>query len=198
MSDLQVEFTLLMERVRAGSPEAARELFDRYSGHVRRVVRRKLHQRLRPQYDSLDFLQAVWASFFAESLERYTFTAPEELIGFLSQLAYNKVVDAFRQRVQTAKHNLNRTYSLEREDGRSLDPECSADDLSVRQPTPSQVAIANERWERLLQGQPPQYRQILELLRQGHTHREIADRLGLHPKTIQRLLQKLTQRVDLQ
>ena len=48
-----------MERVRSGSEEAAREMFDRYSGHIALVVRRRLDQRMRSQYDSLDFLQAV-------------------------------------------------------------------------------------------------------------------------------------------
>src|SRR5262249_27429450 len=57
-------------------------------------------------------------------------------------------------------------------------------------PSPSQVAMANERWERLVAGQPPHLRQFLDLLRQGHTQREAADRLGLHPKCVQRLLRR--------
>ena len=66
----------------------------------------------------------------------------------------------------------------------------------MRDPTPSQVAIANERWERLVDGQPDRYRLVLDMLRLGHTHEEIAERTGLHRKVIQRLLHKMAQRRD--
>jgi RNA polymerase sigma factor (sigma-70 family) len=191
MSDAQAEFARLMQRVRAGDPRAAQEVFDRYSEPIRRVVRRYLHQRLRTQYDSIDILQTVWASFFQVPPERYTFETPEALIKFLSQMAHNKAVDVFRRRLMAGKHNLNRQVSLN-EPTRELDQA-----LPVRQPTPSQLAIAEEHWERIIRGQPPRVRQVLEMLRVGHTQREVADRFGLHPKTIQRLLEKLLPRVDL-
>ncbi len=191
MSDAQAEFTRLMQRVRAGDPQAAQEVFDRYSDAIRRVVRRYLHQRLRAQYDSIDILQTVWASFFQVPPESYTFETPEALIKFLSQMAHNKAVDVFRRRLMTGKRNLNRQVSLH-EPTRELDKA-----LPVRQPTPSQLAIAAEHWERIIRGQPPRVRQVLEMLRQGHTQREVADCFGLHPKTIQRLLEKLLPRVDL-
>ncbi|HZY85321.1 MAG TPA: sigma-70 family RNA polymerase sigma factor [Gemmataceae bacterium] len=191
MSDLQAEFAQLMQRVRAGDPRAAQEVFDRYSEPIRRVVRRYLHQRLRTQYDSIDILQTVWASFFQVPPEQYTFATPEDLIGFLSQMAHNKAVDVFRRRLQTDKNNLNRQVSFD-EPAADLDRT-----LPVRQPTPSQLAIAEEHWERIIKGQPPRVRQVLEMLRMGHTQREAADRFGLHPKTIKRLLEKLLPRVDL-
>jgi hypothetical protein len=68
----------------------------------------------------------------------------------------------------------------------------------MRGPTPSQVAIANEHWERLLEGQPEKCRLKLEMLREGHSRAEIAERTGLHPKVIQRWLRKMAQRRDLQ
>jgi RNA polymerase sigma-70 factor (ECF subfamily) len=191
MADAPNEFAQLMERVRAGDPRAAQEVFDSYSEAIRRVVRRHLHQRLRNQYDSIDILQTVWASFFQVPPERYTFETPEALVHFLSQMAYNKVVDVFRSRLMTGKNNVNRQVSLNEPAG-ELD-----NVLPVRQPTPSQLAIAEEHWERIIDGQPPRVRQVLEMLRVGHTQREVADRFGLHPKTIQRLLEKLLPRVDL-
>jgi RNA polymerase sigma-70 factor (ECF subfamily) len=189
MSDSPTEFERLMARVRAGDPRAAQEVYDRYSDHVRRVVRRRLHQLLRTQYDSVDFLQAVWASFFLVPPKRYAFTTPDELIAFLSQVAYHKVADVYRRRFQTDKQDIHRERRLGGDDSRCVD-------LPGRGPSPSQLAIAHEHWERLLQGQPPQNRRVLEMLRQGHTHREIAEQLDLHPKVIQRLLRKLTPKVE--
>jgi RNA polymerase sigma factor (sigma-70 family) len=193
MSEAPTPFQELMARVRTGSPEAARELFDRYGEHVRRVVRRKLHQRLRSQYDSLDFQQAVWASFFTGAPVQHLFATPEELMAFLARMAYNKVVDAFRKGLQTARSDLARTKSLEQPGPDALP---LAGTLAAAQPTPSQMAIANERWEQLLQDKPPQHRRILELLRRGYTHKEIAALAGLHPKVIQRMLRKLNDELN--
>ena len=59
------------------------------------------------------------------------------------------------------------------------------------QPTPSQVVMASERWERLLQRLPEKYRQILVLLRQGYSQQEVADALGLNIRLVHRLVRKL-------
>jgi RNA polymerase sigma-70 factor (ECF subfamily) len=169
------EFDQLMQRVRAGCPQAAREVFERYSAPVRRVVRHCLHPRVRPQYDSLDAMQSVWASFFQVPAQRWTFRTPHELISFLSRVARRKVIDAFRRRLLADRPVV----------GPAAQPGV------VRPPTPSQVAIAHEHWERMLEGQPPEVCRALEMLRHGHTHKEVADCLGVTPKMIQRLLQSL-------
>jgi RNA polymerase sigma factor (sigma-70 family) len=196
MSAAPTAFQELMERVRAGCPEAARTLFERYGDHIRRVVRRKLHQRLRTQYDSLDFQQAVWASFFTGEPVHQLFATPEELVAFLTKMAYNKVVDAFRKRMQTTRYDLSRTVSLEEPAHAGPDAPTLAGTVAAPQPTPSQVAIANERWELLNQKLPPQQRRVLDLLRRGYTHAEIAAQAGLHPKVIQRLLRRLNEELN--
>src|SRR5262245_50351321 len=111
--DARQELRDLMERLRQGSSEAAQELFETYGPHVLRVVRRKLDKKLRAKFDSTDFEQAVWASFFIYPTHGYHFEQPEELIAFLANLAHNKLVDALRQRYRTEKYNVNRERSLE-------------------------------------------------------------------------------------
>ncbi|HMF35814.1 MAG TPA: ECF-type sigma factor, partial [Isosphaeraceae bacterium] len=54
----------LLARIKNGDEEAARELLNRYESKVRLVVRRQLPRLLRPRFDSIDFLQSVWGSFF--------------------------------------------------------------------------------------------------------------------------------------
>jgi RNA polymerase sigma factor (sigma-70 family) len=184
MSEAEQDFKQLMQRVLAGSSDATRELLRRYGPHLLRIVRRKLHRNLRSKFDSLDFVQAVWASFFASDLRDYRFDRPEALAGFLANLARNKVVDAVRQR-QTDKYNVNQEHSLDRSETRR------AAGLAARQATPSQVAVANEQWDRWLQDLPPHYQRILVLLRQGSNHRQIAEELGVNEKTVRRLLSKL-------
>jgi RNA polymerase sigma-70 factor (ECF subfamily) len=174
-----------MRRARAGCPEAVRELFERYSAPIRHVVRRRLDRRLRPQYDSLDFVQSVWTSFIQIPPERYTFATPDDLVGFLARVAFTKVVTAYRKRLETAKRDLNRE---EPADGR---PDGTLMPGRGPQPTPSQVVMASERWERLLQRLPEKYRQILVLLRQGYSQQEVADALGLNIRLVHRLVRKL-------
>ncbi|HXG11299.1 MAG TPA: sigma-70 family RNA polymerase sigma factor [Gemmataceae bacterium] len=190
MSDGQHDFASLMRRVQEGSPEAAREVCELYGPHIVRVIRRRLSRRLRSEFDSIDFTQAVWASFFALEPERQHFAGPRELMAFLAMVARNKVIEAYRHRVQSQRYGTRREYPLARsaEDDEQTEP-------PGRQPTPSQFAVAQEQWDRLQAGLPPPYRCILEMLRQGHTHGEIARALGLTEKTVQRVIRLLAARV---
>src|SRR5215218_621879 len=88
------EHRAFLDRIRAGDEDAARELLARYEPQVRLVVRRQLPRLLRSRFDSLDFLQSVWGSFF-----RRVRTGPAEfedsrhLVAFLARAANNKVID---------------------------------------------------------------------------------------------------------
>ena len=97
-----------MRGVREGSQDAGWKLVETYGPHILRVVRRSLSQDLRTKFDSIDFVQAVWASIFAEPTRLATFEQPEQLIAYLAAVARNKVVDEFRRRVQTQKFDVKR------------------------------------------------------------------------------------------
>lgn len=185
MADDAREFAGLMQRVGAGSEGAAGELVGRYGAHILRIVRRQLNRKLRTKFDSADFVQAVWASFFALPLDRYNFEESATLAGFLYHLARNKVVEAVRQRLQTHKYNVNRERAL---DEREMCPSAA---FAAREPSPAQIAIAREEWERLLAGQPEHYRQILAGLRDGETQQAIAAQLGLNERTVRRVIRKI-------
>jgi RNA polymerase sigma-70 factor (ECF subfamily) len=185
MADNANEFHDLMRRLQDGSEDAARELLDRYSDHILRIVRRRLNRKLRAKFDSVDFVQAVWASFFADAPRKQAFDHPQALLAFLVTLAQNKVIDAVRQRFRTQKYNVNREQAL---DGSVAG---AAAGLAGREPSPSQVAVANDEWHRLLAELPARYQRMLVLLREGYTQKDIARELGVNEKTIRRLLDKL-------
>jgi RNA polymerase sigma factor (sigma-70 family) len=190
--DAQAELTRLMERIRGGSQDAVRELLARYGDSLLRVIRRRLRKPLRGQFDSADFVQAVWASFFAAPLQDYQFDSPEALMAFLTNLAANKVCDAARRAVQTQKRDLRRVHSL---DGSAA---VAALSLAAPTPTPSQVVLAKEQWDRLLQGQPAHRRAILLLLRQGHSVQEVARELGVNERTVRRVVDLASRRIKLE
>jgi RNA polymerase sigma factor (sigma-70 family) len=178
------DFSLLMQRIREGSDDAVKELLEVYGPHILRVVRRRLNQNLRSKFDSQDFVQSVWASFFAIRPNEYMFDRPEALITFLVNLARNKVVDCVRQRFQTTIHTVNREHSLDGSAAYALE-------MEGQQPSPSQVALAKEEWDRLLDSVPAYQRPILTLLWQGHTQQEIAQQLGVGEKTIRRIVRRI-------
>lgn len=188
MTECKRDFAYLMRLVCDGSDEAARELIDRYGEYVLRAVRRKLHQQLRSRFDSADFVQAVWASFFALPLSKYQFDRSEALVGFLIRVASNKVVEAVRQRLRTQKHNANRERPLEDLTGHPIP------NLIAREPGPEAVAIAREEWQSLLRDQPEHYREILTALGGGASQQEIATTMGINKSTVQRVIRKLTPR----
>jgi len=90
----QHHFQALLRQVQHGSPEAARELYDTYVNHVLRGVRVRLWHRMRSKYDSQDFVQQVWASFFDE---------PERLPDFESPGRWSITCWAWRSKRSPAK-----------------------------------------------------------------------------------------------
>jgi RNA polymerase sigma factor (sigma-70 family) len=186
MAQADDQFASLMQRIREGSQEAAQELFETYGPHIFRVVRRQLNRKLRSKYDSADFAQAVWASFFAVHPARKSFNSPEALISYLAEIARNKVIDVTRQRFQTIKYNVGREISLDQSES------FEEQQLTSREPTPSQVVRARERREQIVATLSETQQRIIALLLEGYTHREIAAELDLNERTIRRLLRKVT------
>jgi RNA polymerase sigma-70 factor (ECF subfamily) len=193
MAELPEEFVRLMERVRTGNEDAAREVFERYGPRVRMVVRYHLEQRLRRRYDSDDCAQSVWASFFHCPRERYTFRTPEELVNFLATLARNKVLDRARENNQAQRRAVGQETAL---DENAADGDHLVDLLAGPGPTPSQVMVARESWEQMLEGQPEHYRKALDMMRLGHSHDEIAAVLGVSTKMLQRILQHVRRKLN--
>ncbi len=82
----QQRFRTLMREAEAGSEDAARELYDTYMKYVLRCVRNRLWHRLRSKFDSQDFVQQVWASFFDDRGSLPDFQSPEDLIAYLQAI----------------------------------------------------------------------------------------------------------------
>lgn len=175
------EFAMLMERLQAGCQQSARLLMSRYGPHILLAVRRRLHPRLRTQFDSLDFMQDVWASFFTDVPTRRTFERPEALIAYLTKMARNKVSETARDRLERKKRNMNRELSMQK----SLD---QVNAVPANIPTPSEIVMGREEWNLLLDNLPPVYRLILSLVRQGKDIARIAKEANVSEKTVRRVI----------
>ncbi len=180
-----------LARIQAGDEEAARELLERYEPEVRLVVRRQLPRLLRSRFDSLDFLQSVWGSFF-----RKVRTGPAEfedarhLVAFLARAAKNKVIDEYR-RAASRKQDMHREEPIW---GDSETPR----ELPANLDTASEVAEAREAFGRLRDLLPEERHSILELKAEGLSSKDIGTKLGISERTVQRVLEELRRRVELE
>lgn len=184
MLSIESDFRTLLIGIRAGSEDAAWRFIERYGPHIHRVVHRLLDRRLRSQFDSVDFVQAVWASFFREPDQIRSFETAPELTGYLAAAARNKVIDEARRRLGTKKYDVKLERSFN-------DSSVEADELRSGGPSPDEVAIAREAWSRLVAQQPTQYREVVKLRFQGATYPEIAARLEIHERTARKIIERL-------
>jgi RNA polymerase sigma factor (sigma-70 family) len=177
-----------LRRIHDGDEDAARELLTRYEAEVRLVVRRQLPRLLRSRFDSLDFLQSVWGSFFHRVRTTPTeFDDGRHLVAFLARAAKNKVIDEYR-RAGSQKGDMRREEPLWVDGGR-------AKDVPAQTETASQVAEAREAFVKLRDLVPEDRRALLELKAAGLSSREIGQRLGISERTVQRVLEDLRRRV---
>jgi RNA polymerase sigma factor (sigma-70 family) len=178
------DFRLLMQRVAEGSEEAARELVDRYGGSLRRAIRRTMDSRLRRMFDSVDFAQNAWASFFRERSRVERFKNPQDLVQFLVAVGRNKVINEARRRLGMAKSNLDRESVLApHELEQSID--------KSRRFSPVDAAVAGDELQRLLRDLPPEEQEMVRLRSRGLTQKEVGAATQKPRTTVQRFFARL-------
>ena len=94
-------FLATIERVRRGDPKAAEELLRQYEPLVRRQVRMRLSDtRLTRLYDSVDYSQSVFASFFLRAVDgQFELKEPQDLLRLLVTMTRNKIADSARNQL---------------------------------------------------------------------------------------------------
>jgi RNA polymerase sigma factor (sigma-70 family) len=185
------ELAELLRRAKAGENAAIRDFLERFEREVRTMVRCRLPKKLRSQYDSADFVQSVWQSFFVDSDSR-EFANVEHLRGFLFGMVRNKVREQHRRLTRTEKYDLAREERLYvRRGDREVPREVVSPD-----PSPSQAVQASDRMAQLTAGRSPLEIEVLTLRRQGLTFAEIAERTGINERTVRRVIETVRSAVE--
>jgi RNA polymerase sigma-70 factor (ECF subfamily) len=143
-----------------------------------------LPQRVRVKFDSIDIVQSVWADVldgFRGAGWRFADTA--HLRAFLVQVTRNRFIDHVRHHQRA----LQLEQSLAGTNPDLLPPSA--------QPRPSEIAQADDLWEKMLALCPPAHHELLKLKRQGLALAEIAARTGLHEDSVRRILRKLARQL---
>jgi RNA polymerase sigma factor (sigma-70 family) len=169
----------------AATDDDVRRLVSEYGPYIRKVIRSRLDERLRPKFDSMDFEQMVWISFFKDRESFRRFDTPERLVRYLARMARNKVVDEERRRLRK-----NNRYRINE---KSLDDEDSGSPAAPEN-TPSQNVMAREERASLFASiESERDREILRLRLRGLSFKEIAQRIGVNEKTARRSVDRLLQ-----
>jgi RNA polymerase sigma-70 factor (ECF subfamily) len=183
----------LVERVKAGDAEAISDFVRRFEGEVRAMVRGRLPQVLRSQFDSMDFVQAIWESvLIKDGQDLNQFTNEQHVRAYLAGVARNKVYEEHRKRTRTKRYNLKREEPLYIRRGDREQPR----ELQSPDPTPSQDAQVRDRFAQLVAGRTPKEVEVIELRRQGLTFDEIAARTGIGERSVRRIIDSIRERME--
>jgi RNA polymerase sigma factor (sigma-70 family) len=167
-------------------PRAVEQVFLNVAPGLRALVRRRMSGALRSKFDSEDVVLSVWTDLLDGFREgRWNFDSAEQLRAFLVTATRRRLIDRVRQHRR----------ELEHERAKRVDDDPSG--LASGAAGPSEEARGNELWERLLALCPPEHHELLKLKRQGLPLGEIAERTGLHPSSVRRILYDLAKRLAL-
>lgn len=176
--------TELVQRWQAGDEDAATELFDRYQGKLLPLVASHLSEKLRPRLEADELVQSILKSAFRVTRQGHTqFSDDTGFWKWLVTVALNKVFKKI-ERETAAKRNPDREVSSQSSDT------YLANSLSQR-PTSAQVVEVSDLMEHILERLDDDQKQILLLKLEGYTQKEIASKLNVSEKTIQRRSEKI-------
>ncbi|REJ71011.1 MAG: hypothetical protein DWQ34_00070 [Planctomycetota bacterium] len=176
------EFRELLVAAGSGSESAIQALTDRYGEAVLRIVRSRLSPALRRRFDSVDFVQEVWATFFRHDELMRQFETGDQLLAWLRTVAANKVIDECRRSLTAKKRDARRERSVDTWRVPALE------EIAAGRPdSPEDALILRERIASLSDND----RNLVHLLLEGATQAEVAARLGVSERTIRRALNRI-------
>ena len=188
MSDSFAEFLV---RLRGGDDAAAQELFGRFARQLIALALRHITAGLRHRVDPEDVVQSVYKSFFRRygdgNLDVVNW---DSLWGLLTLITARKCAE------RVAYHRAEcRDAAREASPPRGDEAAPWLEPIG-REPTPLEAAVLSETVEQLLAGLDEEERPVLELSLQGHSTREISQRLGRAERTVRLLREGVRHRLE--
>ena len=183
----------LMARAKSGDRDAMGEFLTRYEREVLIMVRARLPREIRGQYDSVDFVQAVWKSMILK-LEGSTreFENERHLLQYLAGVVRNKVLEQHRRLTRTAKYSVRVEESLYVKWGDREQPL----EIASSDPSPSQAAVERECFTRLTEERSPLEVKVLSMRREGWTFQDIAAETQVDERSLRRIIDAAWSRLE--
>jgi len=184
----EMSFRDLLRRVRAGDPEAARELAREYEPHIRRAAHRPLNDlNLRNLLDSMDICQSVLAEFFVRAADgQFQLSEPDELLKLFVTMTRNQVLDESRYHKASRRDHRRQQADLS---------EHCLSGLAGDEPTPSRIVSARELIAEVSRRLSAEERDLLEQRALGHEWNTLAEQRGASAVTLRKKLSRALSRV---
>jgi RNA polymerase sigma-70 factor, ECF subfamily len=187
-------FVDLMERLRAGDPEAAAQVFRRYAHQLMALARHRLDQVILQKVDPEDVCQSVFRTFFRRQADgKFKLDGWKNLWGMLAVITVRKCAHQNR-------HYRTQSYDARKEIPTGPAPYWAEAGVSweaiARDPTPADAAILAETVEQTMAELEPRDQEILRLSLQGLSTAQISDRVQRTERTVQRVLERVRSRLE--
>lgn len=179
-------FQNLMQQLRAGDEEAARQVFQMYAGRLIPLAQKKLDVRIRRKVDPEDVTQSVFRSFFRRHQDgQFDLNSPGSLWGLLTVITLRKCGNKAEQFMGHGR-DVRREISIG-----SPQDSAAAWEVIAREPTPAEAAMLSETIVELMRDLEPRDRTIVEQALQGYTPAEISQQIDRTERTVRRVLQRI-------
>jgi RNA polymerase sigma-70 factor (ECF subfamily) len=176
----------LGDRLRAGDPKAAAEIYTRHAAQLARLAEQHLNRKLAGRVDGEDVVQSVFRTLFARCARgELRLDNSAEIWRLLVCLTLRKA------RARARQHFANKRDARAEVAG----ADSWLDVVAGHEPDPAEAVEMVDQIENLLRGLPPLYCHILQQRLQGQTVAAIALDLGVSRQTIYRALELLQYRL---
>jgi RNA polymerase sigma factor (sigma-70 family) len=182
----ETAFPRVMQRMRAGDPDAAEQIFGRHFSRLVALARSRSLDSARGKEDPEDVVQSVYRSFIRTDLSSpFVLADWEGLWATFAIIMVRKCSDR-REYWGTAKRDPRRELSL------STTP----DGMGVRErleraPTPWEAAAFHETLDQVIAEFRPEQREVVEQILQGYDSATIAGRRGCSERTVKRVANRI-------
>jgi len=181
------EITMLIERLRAGDPQAAEKLFACYAERLRHLAGRNLSRKVAGRMDSEDVVQSVFRTFFRRNARgEFQIDSSAKIWRLLVKITLLKA--RAKGRYHTAEKRDVRSETLPSEDAGWLQ-------VLAREPGPAEAAAFVDLIESLVKERPPLFREVLQLRLEGQGPTAIAKQLGISRQNVYQVLKQLQSRL---
>jgi RNA polymerase sigma-70 factor (ECF subfamily) len=179
----------LVALAKEGDETALSQLCRVYGERVRRLIRLRLDQKLRPKLDSTDVVQDALL-LALDGLQDFTYTDEGDFLRWLSKIAENRLRDTL-DGFHADKRDVRKEIPFQKK-GRTTEAGPAGAAEPLRDTTPSVIVGKREaldRLEKALDKLKPEYKEVIVLKKiEELSHAEIAERLGKNAGAVRMVL----------
>jgi RNA polymerase sigma-70 factor (ECF subfamily) len=176
------DFQAVMAKLREGDPDAAAEIVRRFVRRLTALASKQFDSGLRDRADPEGVVQSVYRSFFARDHR-----SPFDLDGWERLWALLAVITV--RKCSRRRRQWRDRVPVEQEWAEAID----------RAPTPIEAAALTELVARIFRGLDRDDREAAEMILQGYTAVEAAEKCGCSERTVRRLrdrIRGIVERID--